>query len=211
MIIPATHDTASAVLAAPLREAAPYISSGTWSLLGVESAIAYTDEVASSHNYSNEGGVGYNRYQKNIMGLWLSRRIREELCPDKDYGVIALEAQNSDFAEIIDTNSNDFLAPDSMIQAINAHLIARGKAVPATEQDYFKCAFASLAESYRIALEELEANTKCKYDKLYIVGGGAKNDFLNKLTEKATGKQVVALPIEATSLGNLKIQMEIDK
>lgn len=208
-VLCASHDTGSAVEGIPMEENSPYISSGTWSLLGVKTEQPITTSESEQANYSNEGGVGYNRYQKNIMGLWLSRRIRDELCPDKDYDLIESEAETSDFAEIIDTNSSDFLAPESMTEAIRTHLASRGKAVPVSEQDYFKCCFVSLAESYRIALEELENNTGKKYDKLYIVGGGAKNKFLNALTEKASGKQVIALPIEATSLGNLKIQMEL--
>ena len=105
----------------------------------------------------------------------------------------------------MDANANEFLAPRNMKDAFDK--AAGGKLV--TVGDYFRCAYRSLAVSYRDALAELERNTGCTYEKLYIVGGGAKNQFLNGLTEEATGKQVIALPIEATALGNLKIQMEV--
>ena len=107
----------------------------------------------------------------------------------------------------MDVNATVFLAPESMKAAFDSALTVR----PVSEADYFRCAYRSLADSYRAALDELEQNTGKRWDKLYIVGGGAKNDFLNRLTELATGKKVIALPIEATALGNIKIQMEADK
>ena len=106
---------------------------------------------------------------------------------------------------LVNANAPEFLAPKSMKVAFDK---ATGNYLN-TIGDYFRCAYRSLAVSYKEALEELEANTGARYDKLYIVGGGAKNVFLNRLTEEATGKQVIALPIEATALGNLKIQMEV--
>ena len=104
----------------------------------------------------------------------------------------------------LDANKNDFLAPKSMKQAFDNNLINK----PETMKDYFKCAYKSLALSYKQAINELENNTGIKYEKLYIVGGGAKNAFLNKLTSEYTGKQIIALPIEATAIGNLRVQME---
>ena len=183
----ATHDTGSAVEGIPMDGSEPYISSGTWSLLGVKTPRPITDEGSMAANYSNEGGVGYNRYQKNIMGMWLVNRLRAELCPDTDFGKIV-----------------DMACPESMVRAFDN---ATGGALR-TAGDYFNCAMRSLALGYKKALEELEANTGRKYSKLYIVGGGAKNGYLNALTEEATGKTVVALPIEATAIGNLKIQMK---
>ena len=203
----ATHDTASAVEGIPKDGNQPYISSGTWSLLGVKTEKPITDEKSRAGNWSNEGGVGYNRYQKNIMGMWLPNELRKELCPDKPFSEIAAEAESSDFDEIADTNDPVFLAPLSMKAAFDGLL----QATPVTVGDYFRCAYRSLASSYSAAIRELEENTGKTYEKLCIVGGGAKNAFLNCLTEKTTGKKVVALPIEATALGNLKIQMEADK
>lgn len=206
----ATHDTASAVEGIPMEGNQPYISSGTWSLLGVKTPRPIADAVSESANYSNEGGVGYNRYQKNIMGLWLVQCLQRELCLGKDFSAIVAEAEKSGYSEMVDVNATEFLAPESMKAVFDEHLRCKRALYPTSERDYFCCAFRSLAESYRIALTELEQNTGVAYDRLYIVGGGAKNQFLNKLTAQATGKSIVALPIEATALGNLKIQMEVN-
>ena len=203
----ATHDTASAVEGIPMEGNHPYISSGTWSLLGVKTPCPITDDASRAANYSNEGGVGYNRYQKNIMGMWLVNRLKDELCPETPFSEIVRMAAESRFEETVNANAPDFLAPKSMKTAFDA--ATGGKLVGIG--DYFRCAYRSLAQSYAEALAELESNTGHSYEKLYIVGGGAKNDFLNRLTAQATGKQVVALPIEATAFGNLKIQMEADK
>jgi len=205
VILCATHDTASAVEGIPMEGEQLYISSGTWSLLGVKTSKPLTDEKSRAANYSNEGGVGYNRYQKNIMGMWIVNRLRDELCPDKPFPDIVAEADGSTFDETVDANASEFLAPESMKAAFDASLSAK----PSSVGDYFRCAYRSLALSYRDAIRELEENTGRRYEKLYIVGGGAKNAFLNELTAQATGKEVIALPIEATALGNLKIQMEV--
>lgn len=206
VLLCATHDTASAVEGIPMEIDAPYVSSGTWSLLGVKVPQAITTKEALAVNFSNEGGVGYIRFQKNIMGLWIVQSLRRELCPDKDFGTIADEASRSAYTGIFDVNDTRFLMPKSMKAAIDS-AFTEGEG-PVSESDYFASAFRSLAESYRLAIAELEGLTGRKYDALYIVGGGAKNTFLNELTEKALGLRVVALPIEATALGNLKIQMQ---
>ena len=203
----ATHDTGSAVEGIPMEEDAPYISSGTWSLLGVKTEKPITNTSSELANWSNEGGVGYNRYQKNIMGMWLVNRLRSELCPDKPWSEITAEAEASRFEETVDANAQCFLAPVSMKAAFDETLNAQ----PLALGDYFRCAYRSLALSYMKAIQELQNNTGRHYDKLYIVGGGAKNAFLNKLTEAATGKQVIALPIEATAIGNLKLQIQAMK
>ncbi len=206
-ILCATHDTGSAVESIPMERNQPYISSGTWSLLGVKTSKPITDEKSEKANYSNEGGVGYNRYQKNIMGMWLVNELKRDICPELSFSEIVKEAQKSSCDALVDANSPELLAPESMKTAFD---IASGGKLK-TVGDYFRCAYRSLAESYRKALAELERNTGKTYEKLYIVGGGAKNEFLNSLTAKATGKEVIALPIEATALGNLKIQMEADQ
>ena len=203
-VLCATHDTGSAVEGIPMEGEELYISSGTWSLLGVKTPKPITDEGSEAANYSNEGGVGYNRYQKNIMGMWLVNRLRDELCPDKPFGEIVAEAEASTFDATVDANAAEFMAPESMKSAFDTALTV----VPQTVGDYFRCAYRSLALSYHEAICQLENNTGKTYEKLYIVGGGAKNQFLNRLTEEATKKTVIALPIEATALGNLKIQME---
>lgn len=201
----ATHDTASAVEGIPMEGNHPYVSSGTWSLLGVKTPKPITNANSEKANYSNEGGVGYNRYQKNIMGMWLVNELQRELCPDIPFPEIVKLAEESDCEFLVDANAPEFLSPKSMKVAFDK---ATGNYLN-TIGDYFCCAYRSLAISYKQAIDELETNTDCTYEKIYIVGGGAKNTFLNQLTEEATGKQVVALPIEATALGNLKIQMEV--
>lgn len=206
VILCATHDTGSAVEGIPMQGNQPYISSGTWSLLGVKTPKPITDTASEQANYSNEGGVGYNRYQKNIMGMWLVNELQRELCPNLPFPDIVKAAEESSCDALVDANAPDFLAPESMKAAFDAAT----KNALSTIGDYFRCAYRSLALSYQQAITQLETNTGTKYDKLYIVGGGAKNAFLNRLTEEATGKQVIALPIEATALGNLKIQMEVN-
>lgn len=202
-----THDTASAVEAIDMEQNAPYISSGTWSLLGVKTPRALTDDKSRDSNYSNEGGVNYNRYQMNITGMWIVQNLRAELCPETSYSDIVNMAKSSDFEQTIDVNDSMFTAPESMKSAIDAYLFGHGKQLPKSPEDYFKCAYLSLACCYADAIADMENNTGAQYSHIYIVGGGAKNDYLNALTEEHTGKRVIALPIEATAVGNLKAQM----
>ncbi|MBQ8529023.1 MAG: rhamnulokinase [Clostridia bacterium] len=204
----ATHDTGSAVEAIDMETDAPYISSGTWSLLGVKLQSALTDERSRLSGYSNEGGVGYFRYLKNITGMWMIQCLRSELCPETSYADIAKMAADSNYTELFDVNDPVFMAPESMKAAIRDYLVAEGKPAPACDADYFNSAYNSLAACYDRAIRDLEFNTGRGYSEIYIVGGGAKNSYLNELTERYTGKRVRALPIEATAIGNLKIQMK---
>ena len=171
-VLCATHDTASAVEGIPMEENAPYISSGTWSLLGIKTPKPITNAASRAANYSNEGGVGYNRYQKNIMGMWLVNELQKELCMGLGYAGIVNAAKESACDALIDANAPEFLAPKSMKAAFD--VATGGKLI--SIGDYFRCAYRSLAESYAKALAELERNTGKQYDKLYIVGGGAKNE-----------------------------------
>ena len=203
VVLCATHDTGSAVEGIPMEGNELYISSGTWSLLGVKTDRPITDAGSLKANYSNEGGIGYNRYQKNIMGMWIVNELQKCLCPYTDIREIVELSQKSSYDEVLDANDPSLLSPENMKEAFDALL----KVKPEDTYDYFRCAYKSLALSYKKAIEELEGNTGKTYAKLYIVGGGAKNQFLNKLTEETTGKKVIALPIEATALGNLKVQL----
>lgn len=205
VVLCATHDTASAVEGIPMEGNSPYISSGTWSLLGLKVPKAITDINSCKANYSNEGGVGYIRYQKNIMGMWVVNRLKAEICPEKPFPQIVEEARGSEFTGFVDVNESVFLAPDSMKEAFDCHFTLKER--PQTDGDYFRCAFLSLAHSYKTALTELKNNSGKDFDTLYIVGGGAKNGLLNELTEKICNIKVKALPIEATAIGNLKIQI----
>lgn len=203
VVLCATHDTASAVEGIPMPTEGIYLSSGTWSLLGVKTKAPIVSEESRRANFSNEGGVGYNRYQKNIMGMWLINRLRSELCPNQSFERIVEEAKNSTFEEIVPTEDSAFLSPSSMKDAFDSFLKK-----DINRADYFRCAYRSLAYSYKSAIRQLEETTGNVYDTLYIVGGGAKNAFLNRLTEEITHKKVVAYPLEATALGNLKLQLE---
>lgn len=201
VILCATHDTASAVEGIPMESDQLYLSSGTWSLLGTRTPAPLTDDKSRMANYSNEGGVGYNRYQKNIMGMWLVNELQREICPDEEISNICARARESDFEGTLNADDPSLMAPKSMKDAFDALLPTS----PSDVYGYFRCAYRSLALSYAKAIREIETNTGRKYSTLYIVGGGAKNAFLNNLTEKATGKKIIAFPIEATALGNLKI------
>ena len=205
VVLCATHDTASAVEGIPMKKNSLYISSGTWSLLGLKTERAINDEASRLSAYSNEGGVGYNRYQKNITGMWLIQNLRAELCPSLDFSEVTDLALTSDYCGVFDVNSPKLTAPESMKAAIAACLGTDADAL--SDADAFNSAYLSIAKEYARAIADLERNVKKKYTEVYIVGGGAKNDYLNSLTEEITGKRVVALPIEATTLGNLKVQM----
>lgn len=202
VILPATHDTASAVLAAPLDGQTPYISSGTWSLLGIEQKEAHTDEGSLKANYSNEGSINYGfRYQKNIMGLWMLQNARKEL-RNISFPELANLARASDISDRVDVNDNRFLAPKSMIKEIS-DAVGKKLGVAST----LRVIYESLAQSYKKAIEELEANTGKTYSTLNIIGGGSRDRFLNELTANATGKKIITGPVEATAIGNLAMQM----
>ncbi len=202
VILPATHDTASAVLAAPIDKESPYISSGTWSLLGIEQESAHTDDESQKANYSNEGSINFNfRYQKNIMGLWLIQSVKKEL-GNLSFETLAQMAKCKEDCGIIDVNDQRFLSPKNMMDEINKAL---GKSL--SSASIMRVIYDSLAKSYADAIKELEKNTGKKYKTLNIIGGGSQDKFLNELTAKATGKKVITGPTEATAIGNLIMQM----
>ena len=203
VLLCASHDTASAVEGIPDLGDEPYLSSGTWSLLGLKTPAPLTDEASRRGNWSNEGGVGYNRYQKNIMGLWLVNELHRELCPNTSLPDLLSQAEKNGFDGLADADSPAFLAPESMAGAFREALGGGQYTAP----ELVRCACRSLAVSYARALRELAANTGRELRRLTVVGGGAKNRFLNRLTAEASGLEVRSLPLEATALGNLKIQM----
>ncbi|MBQ8882395.1 MAG: rhamnulokinase [Clostridia bacterium] len=206
VVLCASHDTASAVEAIDMDGDELYLSSGTWSLLGAKAKTAVTSEESRLNGFTNEGGVGYYRYLKNITGMWLVQSLKSELCPDLDFGSIVDLARASKITSTVNVNADDFYAPKSMAKAIENYLKERGQTVPSEVGDYFKVAYDSIALGYKTAVDGIEKSLGKKFSKLYIVGGGAKNGYLNALTQEKTGKTVVALPIEATAIGNIKIQ-----
>ncbi len=203
VILPATHDTASAVLAAPLAAQTPYISSGTWSLLGVEQNSAHTSKAALDAGYSNEGSIKNQvRLQINIMGLWMIQQVRHELDDKYSFAELADMARENPVDDEINVNDQKFLAPESMIDAINESV---GRTLTVGEMAYV--IYNNLARYYDKSLQALEAVTGEKYDTLNIIGGGSKNMLLNELTKKYTGKTVITGPAEGTAIGNLMMQM----
>ena len=201
--LPATHDTASAVLAAPLGENSPYISSGTWSLLGVEQPMAYTTETARDADYSNEGSINATfRVQKNIMGLWMIQQVRHETGDKYSFSELMEMAEKSPVDYEIDVNDKRFLAPENMTEEIRA---AVGK--PLTVGEIAYVIYNNLARSYAVAMSDLEDITSNKFSTLNIIGGGSKNTLLNVLTAKYTKRKIITGPTECTALGNIMMQM----
>lgn len=204
VVLCASHDTASAYEAVDCDERSIVLSSGTWSLIGAKLPVADTSEASRNSNFANEGGVGYFRYLKNIMGMWLVNEVRRK----KGTPIVEIvkQAEASDYACTFDVNDDSLMAPDDMESAIRALLALNP---PETDGDLYAAIYRSLALGYKRAVEQMESNLGMTFDKIYIVGGGAKNKFLNKLTEQYTGKQVVAMPIEATAMGNIATQMKL--
>ena len=209
VILPPTHDTASAVVAVPSRkEETLYISSGTWSLMGTERLQAECSKESMLHNFTNEGGYGYRyRFLKNIMGLWMIQSVRKELVPDMSFAEICELAEKEKITSLVDVNDERFLAPESMVEEVRSACWETLQQVPKTIGEIAAVIYNSLANCYAMAAKEIEIITEQKYQELHIVGGGANADFLNKLTAKYTGKTVLAGPTEATALGNISVQM----
>lgn len=212
VVLPATHDTGSAVLAVPSNEEdVLYISSGTWSLMGTERKQADCSEDSRKRNFTNEGGYEYRfRYLKNIMGLWMIQSVKKELSmagQDYSFAELCRMASEETIDALVDCNDDSFLAPDSMIEAVREFCRKSGGAVPETAGELAAVIYSSLAKCYGETVRELEEITGKQYEKIHIVGGGANADYLNRLTAKYTGRPVFAGPTEATAIGNLAAQM----
>lgn len=206
VVLPATHDTASAIAALPQKGTA-YISSGTWSLLGAELAQPVTTPAAMKANFTNEGGVGTIRFLKNIMGLWLVQCLKRELKDQYSFAQLAQMARDeANFDYHLDVNSARYLAPKSVMAEIDGECAQKGWPVPKTPGQYAHAIYQSLAHAYAAAMDELESITGEKFDVLCIVGGGANNTYLNQLTEQAIGRSVITGSPEATALGNILLQ-----
>lgn len=235
VVLPAMHDTGSAYLAVPARDdKAVYLSSGTWSLLGVENSEAITTRESCLANFTNEGGAwGRYRYLRNIMGLWMIQSIRRELNgvsyvegksrsetvealskitdykEGKKYSFADLEMSARgchDYQETVDVNDARFMNPGSMIGEVMKAAAENGTA-PSTIGELMQCVYKSLAECYADAIELLGNLTGKTYTSINIVGGGCQDKYLNSLTAEATGLEVFAGPIEGTAIGNLIVQM----
>jgi rhamnulokinase len=213
VVAPACHDTGSAVAAVPVGRRTAFLSSGTWSLLGTELATPILSDAARELNFTNEAGVcGTTRFLKNIAGLWLLQSCRQRWsAAGNDYSYAELMAAAADrpeaFAALFDPDHPDFLHPEDMPSAIAAYCRNTGQSAPATPPAYTRAILESLAFKYRHVLEWLERLTNLSFDEIRVVGGGARNRVLNQFTADATGRTVVAGPVEATSLGNIAMQM----
>ena len=210
VVLPATHDTGSAVLAVPTNDDnSIYLSSGTWSLMGIERLVPDCTEISRQHNFTNEGGYHYRyRYLKNIMGMWMMQNVRKEFHHKYSFTELFTLADIAKyFPSIIDVNDESFLAPKSMIQAVKNYCIKTNQEIPQTEGEILYCIYNSLAKCYADIVKEIEEVTNKTYSKIHIIGGGCQDIFLNRLTAKYTGKDVFAGPIEATAIGNIICQM----
>ncbi|MGE7613413.1 rhamnulokinase [Paenibacillus sp. NPDC101420] len=209
LICVATHDTASAVLGAPLQKNSAYISSGTWSLLGVERTQPLNSMKAMEANYTNEwGAYGTYRFLKNIMGLWLIQEVRRLMNERYSFAELAELAEGEEgFRSLISCNDPRFLNPSNMIEEIRNACAESGQTVPETPGQLARCIFDSLALSYLTYLEELEELLESRIEVLQIVGGGANNSLLCQLTADVIGREVKAGPTESTALGNIVVQM----
>ncbi len=209
VVLPPTHDTASAVMAVPSNKADTcYISSGTWSLMGVERDDADCSKKSMEANFTNEGGYGGKiTYLANIMGLWMIQSVRNELAPDMGYGQLCEQASKETITTMVDCQDDSFLSPDSMVAAIKDYCAKSGQKVPETLPEIASVVYNSLARCYGEKMAEIERLTGVTYDCINIIGGGSNAAYLNELTAKYTGKKVLAGPGEATAIGNILAQM----
>ncbi len=209
VVLPATHDTGSAVLAVPSN--APetmYISSGTWSLMGVERKEADCTDQSMACNFTNEGGYDYRfRYLKNIMGLWMIQSLKKEINDAYSFAQLCEMASKEEIASIVDCNDDVFLAPESMTEAVKEFCRETKQQVPETTAQLAAVIYNSLAVCYKDTVKEIEQLTGVSYECIHVVGGGANAQYLNELTAKQTGRTVYAGPTEATAIGNLTVQM----
>ena len=209
VVVPASHDTGSAVIAVPTdSDDALYISSGTWSLMGTELMKADCSPESKANNLTNEGGYDYRfRYLKNIMGLWMIQSVKKEIGGELGFGEICDMASKCDIASIVDCNDDRFLAPANMTEEVCAACRESGQQVPQGIAQVASVIYNSLAQCYARTIREVESMTGKKYDRIHIVGGGSNAEYLNRLTARATGVPVYAGPTEATAIGNVAAQM----
>ncbi len=212
VVLPATHDTGSAVVAVPAGDSDDYntlyISSGTWSLMGTELMKADTSAESMERNLTNEGGYEHRfRYLKNIMGLWMIQSAKAELVPDMSYGELCEAASKETIRSIIPANDGRFLSPANMTEEVKAACRESGQQIPETPAQVAAVIYNSLAACYAETLREIEEMTGKHYDCIHVIGGGSNADYLNRITAKACERTVFAGPSEATAIGNLLVQM----
>ncbi len=207
----AGHDTASAIVAVPAdTKNFAYLSSGTWSLMGIEVEQPIINDDSYAHNFTNEGGIeGTTRFLKNITGMWILEQCRKEWSKqgkEYSYPVIVEMAQSTQFGSLINPDDPRFANPESMLQSINDYLLEGNQPLPTNDSDVVCCIFRSLANRYGEVLDILRSMSPFEIEKLYVIGGGAQNALLNQLTANAIGIPVVAGASEATAIGNIMVQ-----
>lgn len=206
----AGHDTGSAVAAVPAKDANfAYLSSGTWSLMGIETQDAIIDDVSYERNFTNEGGIeGTTRFLKNICGMWMLERCRKEWTDaPNDYSVLIGDAMKADaFRSIVNPDDRSFANPANMQDAIRQYCHETGQHVPEGHAEICRCIFDSLALRYRQVFGYLQEMASFPINVLHIIGGGSRNECLNQFTANATGTKVLAGPTEGTALGNIMMQ-----
>ncbi|HDR52138.1 MAG TPA: rhamnulokinase, partial [Mariniphaga anaerophila] len=207
----ASHDTASAVASVPAKgENWAYLSSGTWSLLGIESPHPLVSEKTLEMNFTNEGGVeGTTRFLKNIMGMWLIQECKRIWDQEKEISwqeIVDLSNKAVPFKCLINPDDSAFLNPGNMPEAIQNFCRKTNQPIPETRGEIARCIYESLALKYKYTLKQIETITGTRVEKLHIIGGGANNELLNRFTANVTGIHVTAGPIEATAIGNIMMQ-----
>ena len=212
IIAPASHDTGSAVAAITARDGTAFLSSGTWSLIGIELDAPVITPESLQLNFTNEGGVnGTTRFLKNVMGLWMLQCCRQSWAAkghEVDYRkLMELAETESPFSHLIDPDDESFLRPDDMPLAIDQFCAKTHQAAPSTPGAYVRTILESLALKYRVVIKNIEHLTEQRIRQIRVIGGGSKNRLLNQLTANATGKEVLAGPAEATALGNAGVQI----
>ncbi len=207
----AGHDTGSAVVSVPAKgENWAYLSSGTWSLLGIESDVPLVSEKTLEMNFTNEGGVeGTTRFLKNIMGMWLIQECKRIWDMEEEIHwnqIVELSKKAGPFMCLINPDDSGFLNPGNMPKAIQEYCAKTSQPVPQSKGEIARCIYDSLALKYKFTLKQIESVTGRKIEKLHIIGGGAHNQMMNQLTADATGIPVYAGPTEATAVGNIMMQ-----
>ena len=210
VILPATHDTGSAFISSVCNDSdSIYLSSGTWSLIGLENRFPLCVPQTMEYNFTNEGGIDYKfRFLKNIMGLWVIQEVSRNLENKYSFAeLVDLAREKSNFASIVDVNDDRFLKPENMINEIKDYCMETNQKIPTNVGEIAMCVYNSLAHCYQKAIENIEEIFEKEFKRINIFGGGCQNNFLNELVAKVTGKEVLAGPVEATAIGNIVAQL----
>lgn len=209
VVLPATHDTGSAVISVPELEDTIYLSSGTWSLIGVENRFPICVPKALQYNFTNEGGIDYRyRFLKNIMGLWMIQEVKRNYHDEISFAeFVELAEKEEDVQSIVNVDDDRFLKPENMVSEIQKYCKETNQQVPQTPGQVAKCVYDSLADSYKRAISEIEEIFEKSFPRVNVIGGGCQNEMLNQLLANVTNKEVCAGPVEATAIGNIVAQL----